>query len=84
MLICGVAEVEFEECGKPGGIQMTLMPYAICALVFYCFGYPLVVMTILYRNRHKIMEDQLLRAEDLGKTRLENPHCYDLRKMYHK
>jgi hypothetical protein len=60
------------------------MPYAICALCFYCIGYPVLVFFILYKNHMRIMEDQLLRAEDLGKTRLENPNCYDLRKMYHK
>ena len=53
-------------------------------MVFYTFGYPLLVLGILYKNRYRVMEDQLLRAEDMGKTRLENPHCYDLRKMYHK
>lgn len=61
-----------------------LMPYAICALCFYCIGYPVLVFFILYKNHMRIMEDQLLRAEDLGKTRLENPNCYDLRKMFHK
>ncbi len=32
----------------------------------------------------KIMEDQLLRAEGRGGTKLENPNCYDLRVMFHK
>ena len=27
---------------------------------------------------------QLLRAEERGTTRLENPNCYEIRKMYHK
>ncbi len=84
--MCGflVAEVVFEPCNRPGGVRETLLPFAVLALCGYCIAYPCALMFILYRNRMKIMEDQLLRAENRGETRLENPHCYELRKMYHK
>jgi hypothetical protein len=78
------AEVVFERCDRPGGVRETLLPYAIVALTFFTVGYPCLVAFILYRSRFLIMEDQLLRAQDRGASRLENPHCYDVRKMYHK
>jgi hypothetical protein len=77
-------EVVFEDCHRKGGVRETLLPWAILALCGYCIAYPCALLMILYRNRHLIMEDQLLRAEGRGETRLENPHCYNLRKMYHK
>ena len=77
-------EVVFEECGVPGGLQMRLLPFAIIGLVAYTIGYPALVGLLLYKNRYKIMEDQLLRAQDRGATRLENPNAYSVRKRYHK
>jgi hypothetical protein len=64
----------FEQCGKKGGVQMTLMPYAILTMVFYVIGYPLGVILMLWKHRFEMMEDQLLRAMGTGKTRLTNPH----------
>ena len=77
-------EVVFEECGVPGGLQMRLLPFAICTLLFYTVGYPSLVGYLLYKNRKAIMEDQLLRAQGLGSSRLENPNGYSIRKRYHK
>lgn len=77
-------EVVFEECGKPGGVQRTLLPLAIPAMAIYTFGFPILVAYLLHRNRYLIMQDQLLRAQDLGRSRLENPHAYDLRKRCHR
>ena len=74
----------FEDCAKPGGVHLSLLPFAIVGFCFYSVGYPMALYLILRNNRERIMEDQLLRAEDRGATRLENPHCYDTRKMYHK
>ncbi len=68
------AQVVFERCGKPGGVQVRLLPLAIIGLVVYVLGYPLVVGFILYRNRDQMREDQLLRAMGTGSTRLTNPH----------
>jgi hypothetical protein len=67
-------QVVFEECGKKGGVQLTLMPLAVIALVLYVIGYPLLVMYLLWRFRDEMREDQLLRAMGLGTTRLTNPH----------
>ena len=82
-LVC-YTEVVFEDCALPGGIHQRLLPLAILGMCFYCITYPLILFGLLYRNRFRIMEDQLLRAEGLGATRLENPNCYQLRKMFHK
>merc|ERR1740133_245705 len=38
------------ECGVKGGTQMTLVPYAIIALMGYSIGFPMVVAFIIYRN----------------------------------
>ena len=77
-------EVVFEECGVPGGLQMRLLPFAIIALLVYTLGYPSTVAWVLYKNREKIMEDQLLRAQGTGTDRLTNPRGYSVRKRYSK
>ena len=77
-------EVVFERCDEPGGIHQTLLPLAICTFFAYTIGYPLVLSIVLWRNRELVMEDQLLRAMEVGNTRLTNPNAYDLRKRYHK
>jgi hypothetical protein len=77
-------EVVFEECGKPGGIQMTLLPFAIITFVAYTLGYPAFLAYNLVKHRHLVMEDQLLRAKGLGEDRLTNPHAYDVRKAYNR
>ncbi len=82
--ICAGTEVVFESCSLKGGVHQTLLPLAVIALCVYSIGYPCLLFFILYKNRMRIMEDQLLRAEGRGATRLENPNCYDVRKMYHK
>ena len=77
-------EVVFEPCGKSGGIQMRLLPYAIVGLLVYVIGYPLYVARVLQGHKWEIMEDQLLRAMGTGTSRLSNPHAYDVRKVYEK
>lgn len=76
--------VVWERCWVPGGVQMRLILPAIVACIVYVLGYPVLVSLLLRRNRLKVMEDQLLRAAGKGRTRLDNPHPYDVRKMYHK
>ena len=73
-----------EECGKPGGLQMTLLPFAVVAFVVYTFGYPFFVAMKLLRNRPLAMQDQLLRAMGTGDTRVSNPTAYNFRRRYHK
>ncbi len=77
-------DVVFEECGIPGGLQMTLLPMAVVALVVYVVGYPSLLATLLWKSRVAIMEDQLLRAKGLGNSRSTNPNAYDVRKRLHK
>jgi hypothetical protein len=74
--------VVFEQCGKPGGLQQTLLPLASIALIVYSLGFPTTLAYALYKNREEIMLDQLLRAKNSGDTRLTNPTAYDIRKAY--
>ena len=39
---------------------------------------------VLIKNRLLVQEDQLLRAQNTGKTRTSNPNAYEFRKRYHK
>ena len=75
-------QVVFQQCGKPGGIQMTLMPYAIIGILVYTIGYPSIIGMILWKNRENIILDQYLRAKNTGDDRLSNPYSYDLRKSF--
>lgn len=86
LVVCNGADlsVVFEPCDRPGGIHLTLLPFAVVSLLVYVLGYPSLLASILYRNRMIVMEDQLLRAQGKGHTRLENPHAYDFRKRYHR
>ncbi|RYE81986.1 MAG: hypothetical protein EOO65_06095, partial [Methanosarcinales archaeon] len=62
-------QVVFEECGKPGGIQETLMPFAIIGILVIVIGYPAVVLTTLFLHRGTVMSDQLMRAAKLTPPR---------------
>ena len=72
----------FEECGKPGGIQMTLLPLAVLAVVIYILGYPAGVARLLYTYRELTMEDQLLRAKGVGDDKLTNPNAFAFRERW--
>jgi len=72
----------FEECGKPGGTQRFLIPYAVVAIIIYVAGYPFVTFWLVRSNLELIMEDQLLRAKGVGDDRLTNPRAYPTRKRY--
>jgi len=74
--------VQFEQCGKPGGLQLRLMPFAIIALVFYSLGFPAALASILYKNHELIILDQLLRAKGVHSDRFNNPHAYTIRKTF--
>jgi hypothetical protein len=74
--------VVFEQCGKPGGIQLTLIPLAIISLIVYTLGFPIFLANRLYIHRENIMLDQLLRAKNSGNSRFTNPTAYDVRKSY--
>ena len=68
----------FERCGKSGGVQATLVPVAVVALLVYVLGFPAALVAVLWQNRERIMEDQLL----------SNPNAFVLRtalgRMYYQ
>lgn len=66
----------------PGGVQVTLIPWAVIGLLVYTAGYPTFVIQNLYRNRELAMEDQLLRAKGTGNDALSNPNAYRFRRMF--
>jgi cysteine-rich repeat protein len=78
----------FEECGKPGGVQETLMPWAVIALLVYVIGFPIGAGVILWRNKDSFKKDQLLylATYPLGHDGYERAarelKVYRLRKMY--
>ncbi|NDH69626.1 MAG: hypothetical protein EBY22_17375, partial [Gammaproteobacteria bacterium] len=76
--------VQFEQCGKPGGLQLRLLPFAIIALVFYSLGFPATLASLLYKHHEMIILDQLLRAKGVQSDRFNNPHAYDIRKAFGK
>ena len=77
-------ECEGGLCRCGGELQSRLVPLAVIALIMYTFGFPFVVFVAIMRNRDLIMEDQYLRAHDLGDERATNPRAWDVRKKYHK
>jgi len=74
--------VPAEPCGKPGGTQLTLLPWAVTALIVYVVGYPVALSSFFLLRRKLIMEDQLLRSRDVGDDVLTNPHALDIRKTF--
>jgi hypothetical protein len=74
--------VPAEPCGKPGGTQLTLLPWAVTALIVYVVGYPVALSAFFLLRRKLIMEDQLLRSRDVGDDVLTNPHALDIRKTF--
>ncbi len=71
-----------EQCYKPGGTQLLLMPAAITGLLVYTAGYPAFAAYVLYRYRFAIMLDQLLRAKATGDTPMTNPQALHIRLRY--
>lgn len=77
-------QVMFEECGLPGGTQVTLLPFAILSFIFYITAFPAFVASILYKNRLLVQEDQILRCHRLGDVKTQGPKTFNLRQRYHK
>jgi hypothetical protein len=69
-------------CGE--GIQLALQGPAIACLVLYSFGFPAFVLSRIIIYRNEILEDQYLRSNGIGESRLTNPHAYNIRKRYSK
>jgi hypothetical protein len=76
-------DATFEQCYVPGGMHERLVGLAVLALLLYTLGFPLLTAFLLFRHREEAFHDQLLRAQDLGKNRKENPQ-WDTRKMFGK
>ena len=72
----------FEECGVPGGTQLTLMPFAFVTLAVYVIGFPAFVAFKLRANRKTVMKDQVLRA--MGKGDTISFDTNEFRRKYHK
>jgi hypothetical protein len=75
-------EAVFEKCYEPGGTQVMLLPWSIIFFFLYTVGYPAICAFILFSNKKKIHEDQMLRARNTGQTRATNPACHEFRKRY--
>ena len=39
-------QVVFEECGVPGGTQLTLLPWAVIGIIVYTIGYPAFIAQV--------------------------------------
>ena len=76
-------DATFEQCYVPGGMHMRLVGFAILALMIYVIAYPLVTALLLIRYRKEAFLDQLLRAQDLGKSRKDNKQ-WNIRKIFGK
>jgi hypothetical protein len=67
-------QVVFERCyfTNPNtgekGTHLTLLPFAITLFFVYGLAYPAIVGWSLYHNQEKCIGDQLLRAQEKGKT----------------
>lgn len=71
--------IVFEECGKPGGLQERMVPWAAAGLLAYGALYPILLALFFYRYHDLIVEDQLLRAAGTGDDKRSNPRAYLLR-----
>ena len=67
-----LAAAPIEECWKPGGLQVKMVPSSIAVLLFYCFAFPSIIFYIFRKYRKTILDDQLLRAYGRGDTRETN------------
>jgi hypothetical protein len=78
----------FEECGLPGGVQETLTPWAVIALLTYVLGFPAAAAWVIWRHKNEIKKDQLLYLVKLpeGKEEYERAarelKVYRLRKYF--
>jgi len=63
---------------------MLLFPFAVIFFCFYCVGFPLFTAFVIFTNKRKLKEDQLLRAMGIGNDKATNPRSLGLRKKFHK
>jgi hypothetical protein len=76
-----MASMPLEECGVAGGLQVRVLPAALVFLIFYCIGFPAVVVYIFYKKQKNIHEDQYLRAHGRGMHPISNRN-YEFRQRF--
>ena len=81
--MAGVVQPEYV-CWKPGGWQVFLYPFGLCALLLYSFAIPGAAICHLRRNVAAVTEDQVLRAKGTGNDALSNPRYLDFRRTWGK
>ncbi len=69
-------------CYEEGGVHLRIFTINWIPIILYVVGFPLFVSLIIKKNRTIIMEDQLLRAHDLGAVKAENPFAFWVRQRY--
>jgi hypothetical protein len=69
-------------CWEPGGVHARIAVVNIVPIIVYVIGFPTFVYFIIKKNRVVIMEDQLLRAHDLGTVEAENRFAFWIRQRY--
>ena len=71
-------------CYEVGSLQMKLLPFAVLGIIFYTLGYPALLALLLWRNKARIQEDQVLRASGKGDRRVKGDmfNIYNIRKRY--
>ena len=71
-------------CYEEGSLQVQLLPFAVFGILFYTIGYPIILGTIMWRNRVRIQRDQFLRSSGLGDKRdpTDLYNVYNIRKRY--
>jgi hypothetical protein len=76
-------DATFEQCYVEGGMHMRLVGLAYLSMFVYTLGFPTATAVLLYMYRNEAFDDQLLRAQDIGKSRKENRN-WEVRKMFGK
>ncbi len=70
-------------CSTDNASFRLMRPVGTLCLVAYGLGLPLLFATLLRRNYHAIVADQLLRSKGQGETSLTNPSIH-IRRRYRK
>lgn len=76
--------VDFVRCWEPGGLHVTLFPFALATFFCWSIAYPVYVFRLLRANKRTIRKDQLLRALGTGDDQITNPDGYMFRKFFSK
>lgn len=74
--------VVFEPCGRSGGTQEQMKPWAIGGLALYGVLYPALLAWFFTKYDDLIVEDQLLCAAEVGDDVATNPRAYLLRQYF--